>query len=93
MTEVAMKVAAMATAPTGLMADAARLTQQWLLERVLRELDHHQRMLLAWRYGLGCEPLSDEIVKRRLSLSDDELFELESQALEQVGFVLITEIV
>jgi DNA-directed RNA polymerase sigma subunit (sigma70/sigma32) len=65
---------------------------QLLLRRVLADLDHQARWLLQWRYGLGCPAVSDEILSRRLSLSQDEIYALESEALEQIGFALVTEV-
>ena len=55
------------------------------LERLIEELDTRDRKILAWRFGLGGgEPLTLEIIGRRLGLSRERVRQLEARALKRL---------
>jgi hypothetical protein len=43
------------------------------------------------RYGLGCEVVSDMLLRRGAAMTAEEIWQLESEALEMLGFALVTE--
>jgi DNA-directed RNA polymerase sigma subunit (sigma70/sigma32) len=73
-------------------ADLNGQIKQVLLKEVFDDLEQRACNLLRWRYGLGCAPISVEMLALRMKMTQDEIDEIESEALEQIGFALITRV-
>jgi hypothetical protein len=68
-----------------------------VLLETLASLDGHQRRqlcwhLVSWKHGLGRSAPSAELLGRRLTLSEDEIYALETDALEELCVLEIEEI-
>jgi DNA-directed RNA polymerase specialized sigma24 family protein len=60
--------------------------------RAVADLPEPDRSVVQLRYGLMAPPLSEEDAAAQLGLTIRELWRAESEALEALGFLLLTEV-
>ena len=58
--------------------------------RDVRKLSALGSRILRWRYGLGCEQLTDAQIAARLRLQIDTVAEIGDEALLELGFALVS---
>jgi len=52
-----------------------------LVRRMVRSLPTLERLVITWRFGIDCDPLSASVIAQRLNMSRKAVYNIEQRAL------------